>query len=159
MARVKATTAGSPSRMAAKERDRADELLVEVVSAYQPEHEEDDDDNAGDEGEGPAQAVGLALQRGRLRLGLMQHVGDPACLGCHPGGSDQGLGVPAGSRAVHEDRSDSVPERGPLVYLGGGGLADRFIGRVRRTTRRVCRRGQPPVAAARSGPGPWPTPR
>ena len=56
----------------------------------------------------------------------MQHVGDPAGLGCHPGGSDQGLGAPTGNHGVHEDRSDSVPDRGPLVYLGGGGLADRL---------------------------------
>ena len=75
---------------------------------------------AGDQRQGPAQRVDLALQRRRFRLGLVQHAGDPADLGGHPGGGDHDLAAPAGDRRVHEHHASSGPPAGRPASTGSG---------------------------------------
>ena len=112
MARVNATTAGSPSGMAATARDTAlTNSVGEVLPADQPQDEHDHDDD-------PAMMASVRLSASIWRcsgvgsgLGLVQHAGDAADLGAHAGGGDHQLAAPPGDRGVHEHRGRAVAQR------------------------------------------------
>ena len=92
MARVNATTAGSPSGIAATARETAlTNSAAKSCPRTSPSTNTTTMTAAGDQRQGPAQRVDLALQRRGFGLGLVQHAGDPADLGGHPGGGDHEL--------------------------------------------------------------------
>ena len=68
--------------------DGAEHGVGEVGALDHLQHEHQADGDAGDHGQALAEAVELALQRGRPRLGGAEQLGDLAHLGAHAGRGD-----------------------------------------------------------------------
>ena len=127
-----------------RERDRAQEQLLQLDVAVQAEHGADHERDAGDDEDLVGQRVQLLGQRGLLVLRDLQHAADVADLGRHPRRRDEDRAGPAGHLAVHERHVHAVPEGGvggDRVHLLGGGHA---LARERGLVDLEGRRGQDP---------------
>ena len=153
IARVNATTAGSPSGIAATASDTA---LTNSSPKSCPRTSPSTNTTTMT---APAISASVRLSAAiwrcsgrRLRLGLVQHARDPADLGAHAGGGDHELGATAGDRGVHEHRCRSVAQRRVRVDRIGRGLADRLRPRRSATTPAPPTRWRT-AAARRRAPG------
>ena len=91
-------------------RHAGEEQLVEVLVVTDPEEHHGDERDPGDADDHLGEPVELLLQRGLVRLGLVQQRGDVADLGVHPGARDDHLAAAPGDRGVHEREADAVAE-------------------------------------------------